>query len=456
MEPHAPLPRRARWTATGALSLLLVLCWLVDWASVQPLTGYRHTIADFVPLATAPFFMALLLVPHPWLTVSRRAAFAAAGSWAVTLALVGLPTRSAAGSWGLPETVALLGILLATARRAAPPRTAVVLCVALGTAVVAAPLRMRHYEDLVNYAFVLTLAVGAVLGLGVYLRALDARRARAVAAVRQGERLELARDLHDFVAHHVTGIVVQAQAARTIRATAPERADAMLLGIERAGLETLDSMRRLVRVLREEEGRGVRPGELYAALAELAADFSRRGGPDVTVRIDAAARRARLAPEVETSVQRAVQEALTNVRRHAPGATTVAIRATLQGPQSPLTVEVRNGPSGERGAAAPAGGRGGFGLVGLRERAEAVGGALTAGPMPEGGWQLTASFPVLGQGPAEGPDTGEGPDEGKGPDADEGPGAGDGPGTGDGPDAGDARDAGDGPDAGGGVARSEP
>ncbi|MFB7631519.1 sensor histidine kinase [Streptomyces sp. NPDC056149] len=446
MEPHAPLPRRAQWTATGALSLLLVLFWLADWASVQPLTGYPHTVADFVPLATAPFFAALFLVPDRWLTVSRRAALAAAGSWAVTLALVALPTRSAAGTWGLPETVALLGILLATARRAEPPRAAVVLCVALGTAVVGGPLRMRHYGDLVNYAFVLTLAVGAVLGLGVYLRALDARRARAVAAVRQGERLELARDLHDFVAHHVTGIVVQAQAARTIRATAPEQVDAMLFGIERAGLETLDSMRRLVRVLREEEGRGVRPGELYAALAELAADFSRRGGPDVTVRIAADARRVRLAPEIETSVQRVVQEALTNVRRHAPGATTVALRAALRGPQprSQLTVEVRNGPSGERGAAAPAGGRGGFGLVGLRERAEAVGGALTAGPLPEGGWQLTASFPVLDQGPTGGPDAGEGPD------ADEGPGAGDSPGTGDAPGAADR------PDAGGGVARSEP
>ncbi|MFK0290157.1 sensor histidine kinase [Streptomyces sp. NPDC090442] len=438
MEPHAPLPRRARWTATGALSLLLVLFWLADWASVQPLTGYPHTVADFVPLATAPFFAALLLVPHRRLTVPRRAALAAAGSWAVTLALVALPTRSAAGTWGLPESVALLGILLVTARRAEPPRAAVVLCVALGTAVVGGPLRMRYYGDLVNYAFVLTLAVGAVLGLGVYLRALDARRARAVAAVRQGERLELARDLHDFVAHHVTGIVVQAQAARTIRATAPEQVDAMLCGIERAGLETLDSMRRLVRVLREDEGRGVRPGELYATLAELAADFSRRGGPDVTVRIAADARRARLAPEVETSVQRAVQEALTNVRRHAPGATTVAIRAALPSPQSQLTVEVRNGPSGERGATAPAGGRGGFGLVGLRERAEAVGGALTAGPTPEGGWQLTASFPVLGQGPAGGTGAGDSPD------------------TGDASATGDAPDAGDGPDAGGSVTRSEP
>ncbi|SHN09764.1 sensor histidine kinase [Streptomyces yunnanensis] len=401
MEPHAPLPRRARWTATGALYLLLVLLWLADWESLQPLTGYPHTAADFVALAAAPLFAALLLAPHRWLSVRRRAAIAAAASWAVTLALVALPVRSAAGSWGLPETAALLGLLLGTARRAAPARAAVVLCAALGTAVVAAPLRLRHYGDLVNYAFVLTLAVGAALGLGCYLRALDARRARAVAAVRQGERLELARDLHDFVAHHVTGIVVQAQAARTIRETAPERVDTMLLGIERAGLETLDSMRRLVRVLREEEGRGVRPGELYAALAELAADFARRGGPDVTVRIDAAARRARLAPEVETSVQRAVQEALTNVRRHAPAAATVTVRAALRGGQ--LTVEVHNGPAAER-TAAPAGGRGGFGLVGLRERAEAVGGALTAGPTPEGGWQLTASFPVLDPGPGAGPD----------------------------------------------------
>ncbi|MFE3652293.1 sensor histidine kinase [Streptomyces sp. NPDC059122] len=396
MERHAPFPRRARWMATGSLSLVLALFWLADWASVQPLTGYPHSAADFVPLATAPLFATLLLMPDGWSTAGRRSAVAAAGSWAVTVALALVPGRSAAGTWGLPETGALLGLLVLTARRVEPPRVAVVLCAALGTAVVAAPLRLWHRGEFVNFAFLLTLAVGAALGLGCYLRALDARRARAVVAVREGERRELARDLHDFVAHHVTGIVIQAQAARTIRETAPERVDTMLLGIEKAGLETLDSMRRLVRVLREEEGRAVRPGELYAALAELAADFSRGGGPDATVRIGAAARRARLAPEVETSVQRAVQEALTNVRRHASGASTVAVRAALRTGQ--LAVEVSNGPSAEH-AAAPAGGRGGFGLVGLRERAEAVGGSLTAGPTPEGGWQLTATFPVLDQGP---------------------------------------------------------
>ncbi|MCE4945661.1 histidine kinase [Streptomyces albulus] len=392
MEPRTPFPRRTRWAAPVALCPVLVLAWLADWVSVQPLTGYPHHVTDFVPLATAPLYAVLLLAPDGWSTVRRRAAAAAAASWTVTGVLALLPHRSAAGTWGLPETVALLALLARTARRAEPPPAAVALCAALGTAVVAAPLRMWHYNDLVNYAFALTVAVGTLLGLGCYLRALDARRARAVTAVRQSERLELARDLHDFVAHHVTGIVVQAQAARTIRESAPERVDTMLTGIEKAGLETLDSMRRLVRVLREEEGRAVRPGELYAALAELAADFSRGGGPDVTVRIDAAARQARLAPEVETSVQRAVQEALTNVRRHAPGAVTVAVRAALRAGQ--LAVEVRNDGPVDR-AATPAGGRSGFGLVGLRERAEAVGGSLTAGPTPEGGWQLTATFPVL-------------------------------------------------------------
>ncbi|MER7708850.1 histidine kinase [Kitasatospora sp. NPDC097605] len=402
MEHLLPFPRRAQWTAVGSLYLALALLWLVDWVSFLPLTGNRHSVADFVLLACGPVFAALVLVPAERFTVRSRAAVVAAGSWAVT-AVLALPGHGATGSWSLLESGALLVLLAVTARRAEPPAVAVALCAALGSAVIAAPLRREHAGDTATFAFLLTLAVGAALGLGCYLRALDARRTRAVAAVRQGERLELARDLHDFVAHHVTGIVVQAQAARTIREAAPEQVDTMLLGIEKAGLETLDSMRRLVRVLREEERRAVLPGELYAGLADLAAEFSRRGGPDVTVRIEAAARCARLAPEVETSVRRVVQEALTNVRRHAPGAHAVTVHVGLR--QGQLAVEVRNRPPSERGGA-PAGGRGGFGLVGLRERAEAVGGSLTAGPTDEGGWETAARFPVLDRTPAGGPGPG--------------------------------------------------
>ncbi|MFG2135096.1 sensor histidine kinase [Streptomyces sp. NPDC048751] len=103
----------------------------------------------------------------------------------------------------------------------------------------------------------------------------------------------------------------------------------------------------------------------------------------------------RLAPEVETSVHRVVQEALTNVRRHAPGAD-VVVRLGIDRARNgnSLRVEVRNTAPSVR-SSVPTGGRSGFGLVGLRERVEAVEGSLTSGRTPDGGWSVRAAFPVL-------------------------------------------------------------
>lgn len=149
-----------------------------------------------------------------------------------------------------------------------------------------------------------------------------------------------------------------------------------------------------MRVLREDNHDGTRPGELLSELDRLVSAFSADGSE---TRLDAepTAREVRLAPEVETSVHRVVQEALTNVRRHAFGAD-VAVRLGLErgtyGRQ--LRVEVRNTAPTVR-STAPTGGRGGFGLVGLRERVEAVEGFLTNGRTPDGGWHVSATFPVL-------------------------------------------------------------
>ncbi|WP_327723155.1 histidine kinase [Streptomyces europaeiscabiei] len=195
-----------------------------------------------------------------------------------------------------------------------------------------------HYEVL-TFSFLLTFAVGAAVGLGCYLRLLDARRARAVASVRQSERMELARDLHDFVAHHVTGIIVHANAALVIQETSPEQIKPLLEGISRAGGETLDSMRRLVRVLREDDHRSARPGDLPTELDRLVSAFA-ENGTDATLNVAPEVRGIRLAPEVETSVHRVVQEALTNVRRHAHGAD-VVVRLELD-PRGHLRVEARN------------------------------------------------------------------------------------------------------------------
>ncbi|MFD7028807.1 sensor histidine kinase [Streptomyces sp. NPDC059917] len=361
--------------AVGAAAL-----WAVDRATVVD----PHAAAV---LTTSALVGVLALLPgrHRALTLERCALAASVLSLVATAAML-VPDRGTGGGWGLLESAALLS-LLARAARSTAPRRVVPLCLLLWLAAAGAPLRMPSDEAAETAAFALTLVAAAAAGFGGYLRLLDARRARAVAAVREHERHELARDLHDFVAHHVTGIVVQAQAAQAIRETAPERLDPLLRSIEQAGSETLASMRRLVRVLREQDTGVPRPQDLFAELGRLVADR-----PGAVLTLARGVRGVRLAPEVETSVHRLVQEALTNVTRHAPGARATRVDLTAEGAR--LCVEVVN-DRGDRRGHVPPGGRGGLGLIGLRERVDAVDGRLAAGPLPGGGWQVTGVFPVL-------------------------------------------------------------
>ncbi|PKK15170.1 sensor histidine kinase [Thermomonospora sp. CIF 1] len=287
------------------------------------------------------------------------------------------------------EVPALLVLLVRMVRRAPAHRTPF-LAVPPALALAVMPLRISAPA-----ATVLSLPVSVLLliatGIGLYLRALDARRARALVEARRQERLALARDLHDFVAHHVTGIVVQAQAARfTARsgaAQSPEQLEAMLESIERAGTEALASMRRMVGLLRD-DGDGSPHGQARSArgldrLAELVAAFT---DPPASLVLDPRVRD--LPPEVAATVHRIVQEALTNVRKHAADATAVhvSVRRFPEG----VEVAVRDdGRGGERHLPG-----GGFGLVGLAERAEALGGRLRAGPGPGGGWEVVAFLPI--------------------------------------------------------------
>ncbi|MEI5101884.1 histidine kinase [Streptomyces sp. PmtG] len=356
-----------------------LLLWLGDLASNLP-SGSR------LPLVSGPLALTALYARRR-VPVEALAAGAALVSGALTLVMLRFDT--AGGSWGLLESAALLALLTATARTARIP-AAYALCPLLAAAIVAAPVRAGFPSDAETFAFLLTLAAGGALALGGYLRSLDRHRAEAVTAVQEAERLALARDLHDFVAHHVTGIVVQAQAARTIRRSAPEQLDPLLAGIERAGTETLASMRRLVHVLRAEPDATTRPAELLTELAALVAAHGDGGGAAAVLDVSAEARALPLAPEVGTTAHRVVQEALTNVRRHAPGAGNVRVR--LSAAHGRLRVEVTNGPA-PAGQRPPPGGRGGLGLVGLRERVTAVGGHLDAGPAPDGGWRVRAELP---------------------------------------------------------------
>jgi Signal transduction histidine kinase len=234
------------------------------------------------------------------------------------------------------------------------------------------------------------LGWGGSAAIGLVLREVDTRRRALLEDVRANERMELARELHDVVAHQVTGIVVAAQAAAVVARTSPDEVDKALAAIEAAGTEALQAMRRMVGVLRGQESEGARtPG---AALADVPALVERFDPEErlVTLTIEPGLEHAVLPAGVAVTGYRIIQEALTNVRRHAPDATVVEVDLRVR--EGALLVTVRNDGSGNRPA--PLGGVGGFGLAGMAERTSALGGELVAGPAGPGVWEVSAKLPL--------------------------------------------------------------
>ena len=294
------------------------------------------------------------------------------------------------GTWGYAETVGTLGILFVVSRRANAP-WAFIAVVANTAAVGLLVLRGGLNEVFVIIGLILGLAATAVIGAGVYLRTVATTRERALDLVRAEQRAEFARDLHDFIAHHVTGIVVQAQGARFIAEQDPKRVLIALERIEQAGAETMASMRRMVGVLRDPQAQPDAPLAPLAGVEQLGPlidQFTEAGGTLARLHVDGDV--TGLPVEVSTSAYRVVMEALTNIRQHAVSARVadVWIRRTPQW----LLVRVANDGAPPR-AATPRE-RPGYGLVGLTERVKAVGGRITAGPGIDGGWVVDAALPV--------------------------------------------------------------
>ncbi|CAM5660061.1 sensor histidine kinase [Streptomyces aurantiogriseus] len=325
-----------------------------------------------------------------WLTPQVRTAVPAVLSALETLYRVLADQTVAFG----PGEVLLLLCLLFIAVRHCPRPWAVVCGTLAGGALLVLPARYAHsltQDEPLAYVVVGLLLVGLVAGLAGYLRSLDYRRTVAVAETRREERLAIAADLHDFVAHHVTGILVQTQVARMMADGRPGELDPVLAGIERAATEALASMRRTVGVLRDTgpEAADRRPVGDLAGIAELADRF---GVPGQRVTLDRdPAVHDDLPHEVQAAAFRVVQEALTNVRRHAADAAEVTVALRRDGDRLTVTV-TDDGRGGTRLPDAAHGG--GFGLVGLKERVTALGGELWAGPRAGDGWEVRAEFPA--------------------------------------------------------------
>jgi signal transduction histidine kinase len=389
--PRPTIPRFVRHAGLTA-EVLAYVFWLffdgVTAAGVDKGWVWFGTLAVGVCVAGV-----VLLRRREGVDAVRVAAVAYGLSLLLTLASLLLQVPSMT----FVEQLALAVVTVAALRRAGD-RTALAVC---GAAVIAIVGSAAFRPELAGTGSVFTmlsaLGWGGTIAIGLVLREAEARRRNQLADARSAERMDLARELHDVVAHQVTGIVVAAQAAAVVARTSPDEVDKALFAIENAGAEALTAMRRMVGVLRGQEEGARTPGADLADVAEMV----RRFDPDarlVRLDTDPGLEHAVLPAGVAATGFRVVQEALTNVRRHAPTASTVEIEIRIR--DEVLVVGVRNdgvrtGGPGHVGSGA-IGGESGFGLAGMSERVAALDGALHAGPTGAGVWTVTARLPLAG------------------------------------------------------------
>ncbi|MFG1925117.1 sensor histidine kinase [Cryptosporangium sp. NPDC048952] len=233
------------------------------------------------------------------------------------------------------------------------------------------------------------IVVAGALGVSVKRRAeqterLAARAERAAA----NERVRIARELHDVVAHHMSVISLQAGVSRYLLDTDRPAARTALATVEEASHEALSEMRRLLEVLRPEDS-GNADYEPQPGLAELDGLIERTRAAGVPVDVSVSGRFRSLASGPDLCAYRVVQESLTNVIKHAGPA---SVDIALDYGENTLMLRVLDDGVGQE----PETSSGGHGLRGMRERVELYGGVLTAGPRDEGGFGVVARLPMGG------------------------------------------------------------
>ncbi|MGW9248723.1 sensor histidine kinase [Streptomyces sp. EN27] len=307
--------------------------------------------------------------------------------------ITGFAPPQAGSGWKMAEA-ALLLLLVAVVTRWSPVSQLALALTPAALAVTLWPLPLATGESFlesIGIGAFWFLPVVAAVAVGAYPRRQALRRRRAVAEARSAQRLQLSRDLHDFVAHDISGIVVQAQAARFVAATDPSHAALALERIERAGLSALAAMDRTVQMLHGPEAAVTETLPEVSQLPLLVENFTAAGATEARLDLPHPVAE-RLSREAGSVAYRIVVEGLTNIRRHAPDAS----RATVAFTPTATTVEIRitNDRGAGRTSACRAARGGGLGLPALTEHAQALGGTLSAGPHGDGGWQLTAVLPV--------------------------------------------------------------
>ncbi len=356
-----------------------------DWALVAVLVGWSVLEAVLrQDLAPSPLLLIEVLAVVGPLLWRRTHPLAAVAVSIGTLTIVDI-VRIVSGSQGalLNSSIAVLILAYAlfrwgSGREAVSGLGVILLWLTMVITFGVDPVSLA--EAVAGYAFFLfAAALGAAIRYRTKIRVRDIDQAKA------REREQLARELHDTVAHHVSGIAIQAQAGRAVAAAHPERAVEALAVIEDAATRALTELRAIVGVLRATQDTELAPQPGVAEVEQLATDGRTR--PCVEVQISGEF--DDLTPAVGAAIYRLAQESITNARRHARHATRVTVAVTGDADQVRLTVDDDGSTAGSRGPA-------GFGLVGMRERASLLGGTFHAGPAAERGWRVEAVLPRTG------------------------------------------------------------
>lgn len=376
--------QRSPFLKDGVLALVLTVL-----AFVPTLSKIGGQIGD-LPERPANVLSVVLVVAQTLPLAARR-------RWpAASLGVAGV-AFAAHQALGFATTFGSVGLYLALYSAGAHQvrfRRGTAVVASAGYAVLAAVLHLLGSpQGIPDYlAFYLALAAAWLLGSMMRTRrAEEAERRRLAAEVATAaERARIARELHDVVTHHVTSMVVQADAAQFLLTSAPERAGEGMSAVSDTGRRALTELRYLLGVL-EATGESASAGGVRAPTLGRVVDLvAQARGSGQPVEFDERDERRPRSVDVELAAYRVVQEGLTNAMKYAAGMPTrvvlrhgvkrIEIKVTTDGPVVPPVV---SGP-----------GKGGRGLAGLRARVRMLGGELEAGPRPEGGFEVHAGIPA--------------------------------------------------------------
>jgi signal transduction histidine kinase len=297
--------------------------------------------------------------------------------------------------WAEPSLLAHLAVLAIVGLQARP-RVLVELWLLTLLAGAILVQRMPGLDASADLAEMTSLSAVVLLATGALAARRESRRRLAEQQLRSDaerarralleERTRIARELHDVVAHHMSVIAIQAEAAPYRVPEAPEELARSFAAIRATATEGLRELRRVVGVLRADEAaEDHTPQPTLERLDELVGNAEAAGA---TVAVEVTGTPGPLPAGMELSAYRIVQEALSNAVRHAPGS---SVRVALGYRPGELLLEIVNGPARSRPDPTPGAGHG---VLGMRERAAMLGGELTAGPRPDGAWAVTAVLPL--------------------------------------------------------------